>query len=119
MATQQTIRQGQSAARTEHTVQIPRTLTVRELADLLGETSVSIIKTLMTNGIMADVSKTLDYGTAAIVAMDRGFDPEEAGDVVEEVEAPSTIDLLGTAETDEDPANLSERPPVVAVLGHA
>ena len=119
MATQQTIRQPQNAPSGEATVLIPRTLTVRELADLLNETPVAIIKTLMTNGIMADVSKTLDYGTAAIVAMDRGFDPEEAGDVVEEAEAPSTIDILGAPEEEEDdPASLRDRPPVVAVLGH-
>ena len=100
-------------------VQIPRTLTVRELAELLGDTPVTIIKALMTNGIMADVSKTLDFGTAAIVAMDRGFEPEEAGDVVEEAEAPSTIDILGApAEEADDPSTLRERPPVVAVLGH-
>ena len=119
MATQQTIRQTPAAAPAENNVLIPRTLTVRELADLLDETPVMIIKTLMTNGIMADVSKTLDYGTAAIVAMDRGFNPEEAGDVVEEAEAPSTIDILGAPDVEEDdPADLRERPPVVAVLGH-
>ena len=119
MTTQQTIGQAPAAAPADSTVLIPRTLTVRELADLLDETPVMIIKTLMTNGIMADVSKTLDYGTAAIVALDRGFDPEEAGDVVAEAEAPSTIDILGIAEEeDDDPANLRERPPVVAVLGH-
>ncbi|MCY3567489.1 MAG: translation initiation factor IF-2 [Chloroflexi bacterium] len=122
MATQQTITQPQPAAppASDSTVLIPRTLTVRELADLLGDTPVSIIKTLMTNGVMADVSKTLDYGTAAIVAMDRGFDPEEAGDVVEEEEAPSTIDILGlgAVEEDDDPADLVNRPPVIAVLGH-
>ena len=122
MATQQTITQPQPAAppASDSTVLIPRTLTVRELADLLGDTPVSIIKTLMTNGVMADVSKTLDYGTAAIVAMDRGFDPEEAGDVVEEEEAPSTIDILGlgAGEEDDDPADLVGRPPVIAVLGH-
>ncbi len=116
MTTQQTIRQLQ--AEPDDTVLIPRTLTVRELADLLGDTPVSIIKTLMTNGVMADVSKTLDYGTAAIVALDRGFEPEEAGDVVEDAQAPSTIELLGTVEEDEDPASLRDRPPVVAVLGH-
>ena len=116
MATQQTIRQPQTAE--DYTVLIPRTLTVRELADLLGDTTVSIIKTLMTNGVMADVSKTLDYGTAAIVAMDRGFEPEEAGDVVEEQQAPTTIDILGVVEEADDPASLTERAPVVAVLGH-
>ncbi|MDE2966695.1 MAG: translation initiation factor IF-2 [Chloroflexota bacterium] len=119
MATQQTIRQTPSPATEDSTVLIPRTLTVRELADLLGDTPVSIIKTLMTNGVMADVSKTLDYGTAAIVAMDRGFDPEEAGDVIAEEEAPSTIDILGDLpEEQDDPADLRQRPPVVAVLGH-
>ncbi len=119
MATQQTIQQTPAPAPAESTVLIPRTLTVRELADLLGDTPVTIIKTLMTNGIMANVSETLDYGTAAIVAMDRGFEPEEAGDVVAAEEAPSTIDILGAAEEEEDdPADLRERPPVVAVLGH-
>ena len=51
------------------TLQIPRTLTVRELAELLGDTPVTVIKTLMLNGVMADVSKTLDYDTAAVVAL--------------------------------------------------
>ncbi len=119
MATQQTIRQEPPTPPADTKVLIPRTLTVRELADLLDETSITIIKTLMTNGIMANVSETLDYGTAAIVAMDRGFEPEEAGDVVAAGEAPSTIDILGDVEQEEDdPADLRERPPVVAVLGH-
>ncbi len=101
------------------TVQIPRTLTVRELAELLGDTPITIIKVLMTNGVMADVSKTLDYGTAALVALERGYDPEEQGDVIAEQEAPSTIDILGAPEgVEDDPASLVVRPPVVAVLGH-
>ena len=100
-------------------VQIPRTLTVRELADLLGDTPITIIKVLMTNGVMANVSETLDYGTAALVAMERGFEPEEQGDAIEVADAPSTLDLLGPQEeAEEDPASLRSRPPVVAVLGH-
>lgn len=101
------------------TVQIPRTLTVRELADLLGDTPVTVIKTLMVNGVMADVSKTLDYNTAAVVALDHGFEPEEQGDVIEEPEAPSTLEFLeGLVEEEDDPASLRPRPPVIAVLGH-
>ena len=105
--------------RSSRTLQIPRTLTVRELADLLGDTPVTIIKTLMVNGVMADVSKTLDYNTAAVVALDHGFEPEEQGDVIAEQEAPSTLELLGeSTEPADDPASLRPRPPVIAVLGH-
>ena len=105
--------------RTSRTLQIPRTLTVRELADLLGDTPVTIIKTLMVNGVMADVSKTLDYNTAAVVALDHGFEPEEQGDVIAEEEAPSTLELLGeSTEPADDAASLRPRPPVIAVLGH-
>ena len=105
--------------RSSRTLQIPRTLTVRELADLLGDTPVTIIKTLMVNGVMADVSKTLDYSTAAVVALDHGFEPEEQGDVIAEQEAPSTLELLGeSTEPADDAASLRPRPPVIAVLGH-
>ena len=82
--------------RTSRTLQIPRTLTVRELADLLGDTPVTIIKTLMVNGVMADVSKTLDYNTAAVVALDHGFEPEEQGDVIVEQRRPRRSSCSGS-----------------------
>lgn len=103
-------------------VQIPRTLTVRELGDLLGQTPVTIIKVLMTNGVMADVSKTLDFDTAAVVAVDLGFEPEEGPAPTADAPAlaPLTaVDLAGAGEAEEeDSAQMAPRPPVVAVLGH-
>ena len=58
--------------------------------------------------------------TAAVVALDHGFEPQEQGDVIAEPEAPSTLEILGTAgaEDEEDAAALRPRPPVIAVLGH-
>lgn len=103
-------------------VQIPRTLTVRELGDLLGQTPVTIIKVLMTNGVMADVSKTLDFDTAAVVAVDLGFEPEEGPAPTADAPALSpltAVDLAGAGEAEEeDSSQLAPRPPVVAVLGH-
>jgi len=100
-------------------VAIPRTLTVRELADLLAQTPVNVIKALMTNGIMADVNKTIDFDTAAVVAVDLGFDPSEAAaDVVEEATARTAHSIFDDDGEEEDPATLVARPAVVAVLGH-
>ena len=75
-----------------------------------------IIKALMVNGVMADVSKTIDFDTAAVIAVDLGFEPVAAGDVVEEPKA-VTVDLFPQA-AEEAPASLQPRPPVVALLGH-
>ena len=96
-------------------VRIPRTLTVRELADLLNDTPVQIIKVLMTNGVMADVSKIIDFDTAAVVAVEMGFDPQEGGEVVPE-RAAQVADIF--AEDPDDAAAQAGRPPVIAVLGH-
>ena len=54
------------------TVELPRALTVKELADRLRLTPVDIIKELMKNGIMATINQVIDYDTAAIVASDSG-----------------------------------------------
>lgn len=96
-------------------VEIPRALTVKELGDLTGVSAVEVIKRLMTNGVMASQNQTIDYDTAAIVAVDLGFEPVEA------VEA-TLVEEEETYEEDEevadDPATLIERPPVVTILGH-
>src|SRR3989304_2591976 len=60
-------------------IQIPRVLTVKELGDLLGIQPVEVIKELMKNGVMASINQSIDFETAAIVAHDLGFEPEEAG----------------------------------------
>lgn len=94
-------------------VAIPAALTVKELGDLLKVTPVEVIKRLMTNGVMASMNQSIDYDTAAVVAVELGWDPQE--EVAAEV-APSPPAI--EEEEGDDPATLKERPPVVTILGH-
>jgi translation initiation factor IF-2 len=98
-------------------IQIPRVLTVKELGELMRISPVEVIKELMKNGVMATINQSIDFETAAIVAHDLGYEPQEettaeAEPVVDEAERPST------RIEEEEGAVLSHRPPVVTVLGH-
>ncbi len=104
----------------QQVVRIPPAIVVGELAELLGVTAIDIIKELMKNGVMATITQTIDFDTAAIVAADLGFSPEEF-----ETAAPEAA--AGEAEADESPRTLriveegeglQPRPAVVTVLGH-
>jgi len=69
----------------------------------------------MRNGVMASVNQVVDYDTAAIVAHDLGFEPQEA--TMPEV-AQVTPEKPSARPLEEDEASLQPRPPVVTVMGH-
>ena len=49
-------------------LELPRTMTVKHLAELTNLTSIDIIKQLMRNGIMASINQMIDYEVATLVA---------------------------------------------------
>jgi len=102
----------------QRTAHIPSALTVKELGDILGISAIEVIKRLMTNGVMASQNQTIDYDTAAVVAVDLDWDPLE--DVAEDPAAAAAAAALKEAEEEEpdDPATLQLRAPIVTVLGH-
>lgn len=102
-----------------HVVTIPDYLTVRELAQLMDVSPIDVIKELMNNGIMANINQQIDYETAAIVAVEMGFEPQpEAPPAAEEAPAEGPTPLWERLYADEEREDLVPRPPVVAVLGH-
>lgn len=88
---------------------IPETIAVQELANRMAERGADVIKCLMRNGIMATINQVIDADTAELVVSEFGHTAKRVAD--SDVE----IGLSGVSDTD---ANLSQRPPVVTVMGH-
>ncbi|MBN2146096.1 MAG: translation initiation factor IF-2 [Anaerolineales bacterium] len=98
-------------------IEIPASITVRELAQKMDTSPIDIIKALMANGVMASINQSIDFDTAAIVAAEMGFDAApEAQEIVEKDsgDIPFWRKMIAN-----EPANILEtRPPVVTILGH-
>ncbi len=93
------------------TVVIPRRLTVKQLADILGISGIDAIKSLMRKGVMANINQVVDYETAAAVAADLEFEAKE------EPQAPVGAGPKKTKLAVEG-KGLKLRPPVVTIMGH-
>lgn len=90
-------------------VELPPSVTVKELADLFGREVSEVIKHLMMDGVMATINQNLDRDTVEILAEEFGvklLEPKEAADPTEYTLAP------------DDPRFLKPRPAVVTIMGH-
>src|SRR3990170_1830026 len=56
-------------------IELPETISVKTLAELLQVSGIDVIKQLMRNGLMANITQTIDYEAAAAVATGFGFQP--------------------------------------------
>ena len=70
------------------TIELPANITVRELAQIIQTSPIEVIKTLMANGVMANINQQIDFDTAAIVASEMGFEAalETQADIKEDEE---------------------------------
>ncbi len=91
-------------------VEIPDEISVGELASRMKKTASEVIKQLIKSGVFASVSDTVDYDTAALVAMELGCEVKK--EIIVTVE-----ERLIDATPDKE-ENLQPRAPVVVVMGH-
>jgi translation initiation factor IF-2 len=100
-------------------VELPGTVTVRQLATLTKSSPIDIIKQLMSNGVMANINQQLDFDTAALIAQELGYEakPEAAPEPEETKEEETAPEWRRMIEA-EKAADLSLRPPIVTILGH-
>jgi len=98
-------------------IELPASMTVRELAESMQVSPIEIIKTLMSNGVMANINQQIDFDTAAVVAAELGFETTLETKEAEEEDV-GEIPFWRQVIADEDPEKLVPRPPVVTILGH-
>ena len=91
-------------------IEIPETITVKDLAAEMKKTTAEVIKKLLGYGIMATINQEVDFDTAFLVAGEFGITAKKKEVVTEE-------DILFDDSEDKE-EDLKPRPPVIVVMGH-
>ncbi|MBL8159925.1 translation initiation factor IF-2 [Candidatus Saccharibacteria bacterium] len=94
------------------TLVIPEMITVGELATQLNLPVTKLIGELFKNGIMATVNQRIDFETAQIITEELSL-----GVTLQKKEAESVLAARASAQRAKS-ENASDRPPIVAVMGH-
>ena len=84
-------------------------VTIGALAERMEVEPVRVIKQLMRAGVFASINQVVDFDTAAMVARTFGFAARKMD---------AAVGTAAGAVAEAEAADLQERPPVVAILGH-
>lgn len=82
-----------------------------ELARQMSIKAADLIKKLMSQGVMATITHSLDFDTVSLIAAEYGFEVQSNVKTVEDILAESR----GASKGDE---KVEMRPPIVTVMGH-
>jgi translation initiation factor IF-2 len=106
-------------------IELPGTITVKELADLLSVNVADVIRELIKSGIFATINQLIDRDTASLVASELGYEVAEAVAASTNGTGPETDGEGAAPEAtkevlfeEDDPKQLQARAPIVTVMGH-
>ncbi len=95
----------------DHAVVTTQEIPIKVLSEKLGISAVEITKRLFKEGVMKTVNESVDYESAAYMALEMGIDLEYKPEKTAE-------DVLIEEHGADDAENLVVRAPVVTVMGH-
>jgi translation initiation factor IF-2 len=109
---------GDAAVQKPRQVEIPPTIAVRQLAEMLDVTPVDAIKQLMRAGVMANINQVIDFKTASTVAAGFGVEAKLRHRPAAKAGRTAELKKQQKLAQGEQAAGLQLRPPVVTIMGH-
>ena len=102
-------------------IELPGTITVKELSELLSVSPADIIRELIKSGIFATINQLIDRDTASLVTEELGFEVAEPNAEVDAEDQEGSVPAEAAKEVlfeEADDENLVTRAPIVTVMGH-
>jgi len=91
------------------TLELPDSITVKDLGQKIGVSPAELIKKLIKTGVMVTVNQSIDFDTAAVICAEYNIEVKP----VKELDEVIFEDVV-----EDDPADLEIRPPIVTIMGH-
>jgi len=107
-----------SSAPKTASIEVPQSLSVRQLADLLRVSAIDIIKQLMRKGIMANINQTISYEVAAAIATATGYEVHLRPQAGRKLASAMAEVKRRQQLRDKESGELQPRPPIITIMGH-